>query len=141
MKQYFGYLAEDIKVPMKMARRGMAGSLLMSLACTYGDVISDTVMVFYYNEKNMTSAYRTSLGILIGALAAQGVVTWMNTKHVKQLSVRMRRVVFGVMSLNPAIHAYAKWSGNEREEGSTLSPAKLLGVTKFVELIFEFCHS
>ena len=137
MKQYFGYLAEDIKVPMKMARRGMAGSLLMSLACTYGDVISDTVMVFYYNEKNMTGAYRTSLGILIGALAAQGVVTWMNTKHVKQLSVRIRRVVFGVMSLNPAIHAYAKWSGDELEEGSTTPPSRLLGFTKFVELIFE----
>ena len=115
----------------------MAGSLLMSLACTYGDVISDVVMVFYYNEKNMTGAFRTSLGILIGALGMQGVVTWITTKHVKRLSERIRRVVFGVMSLNPIIHAYGKWSGNEREEGSTSSPSQLLGFTKFVELIFE----
>jgi len=137
MKQYFGYLAEDIKVPMKMARRGMAGSLLMSLACTYGDVISDAVMVHYYLEKNMASAFRTSLGILIGALAAQGLVTWTNTKHVKQFSVRIRRVVFGVISLNPAIHAYGKWTGDELEEGSTSPPSRLLGFTKFVELICE----
>ena len=83
----------------------MAGSLLMSLACTYGDIISDIVMVLYYYQKNMTSAFRTSLGILIGAVAAQGLVTWITTKHVKQLSVRIQRVVFGVLSLNPVIYA------------------------------------
>ena len=137
LKTFVGLFAEEIKVPLKMARRGMAGSLLISLACTYGDVFSDIMMVAYYDEKNMTSAFRTSLGILIAALVAQGLVTWINTKHVKRTSERIRRVAFGVICLNPAIYAYGKWSGNAQEEGSTLSPAKLLGFTKFVGLIFE----
>ena len=135
-ESFFTHLADKLKLPLKMARRGMVGNLLISLVCTYGDLISDALMVNYYWENNMMGKFYTCLTILAGSLGAQGLISWILNNHLPPTK-RLVRVMQGVCCMNPALYAYSHWSGHEREEGSNVTPMQLLTYTKLVELLFE----
>jgi len=71
LKGFFAAVAERLEKPLKMVRKGVAGNLVISMACTYGDLITDVWMIYYYYEEGLLDKFRYCLGILIGALTMQ----------------------------------------------------------------------
>jgi len=70
LAKFFAAIAERLVKPLKMVRKGVAGTLAISMVCTYGDLITDVWMIYYYYEEELFDKFRWCLGILVGALAA-----------------------------------------------------------------------
>jgi len=69
--RFFTAVAERLEKPLKMARKGVAGNLVISMACTYGVLITDVWMIYYYYEEGLLVKFRWCLGVLVGALSMQ----------------------------------------------------------------------
>ena len=48
-------LGKRLKKPLKLARNGLGVRLLISLGCTYSDLISDVLMLRFYKDTGRTT--------------------------------------------------------------------------------------
>tara|TARA_B110000971_G_scaffold173508_1_gene178512 strand:- start:52 stop:1014 length:963 start_codon:yes stop_codon:yes gene_type:complete len=134
---FMARLSEQLVTPLKLSRNGLMMRLLFSLACSYGDMVTDILMLnFYHTTGDETSFNRSSI-ILTIAIAMHVVNTILTNTHIKKKRTLALRIVQAFLCLNPAIQTYGKWSGNHREEGAYLSPSGELYFTKFIEVLFE----
>jgi len=136
LKAFMIQLCRLLAKPLKLARNGLAGRLLISLACTYSDMISDLLMLRFYKDTGDHKSFDASLTILIGAMSAHVINSLSQNKHCS-LKMRAVRVLQTLFLLNPVVYTYGKWSGKAREEGSKLDSTQLLMFTKLIEMICE----
>jgi len=136
LKAFMFQLCKLLAKPLKLARNGLAGRLLISLACTYSDMISDVLMLNFYKDTGDHKSYDASLTILIGAMSAHVINSLSHNKHCS-LKIRAVRVLQTLFLLNPVVYTYGKWSGKAKEEGATMTSNQLLMFTKLIEMILE----
>jgi len=129
-------LGKRLKKPLKLARNGLAVRLLISLGCTYSDMVSDLLMLRFYKDTGDHKSYDRSLKILIGAMSAHVINSLTQNKHCS-LKIRAVRVLQTLCLLDPVVYTYGKWSGKAKEEGAAMSSNGLLTYTKVIEMIFE----
>ena len=118
-KAFMLHLCRQLAKTLKLARNGLATRLLISLVCTYSDMVSDLLMLRFYHTTGDHKSYDTSLKILIGAMSAHVINSLSQNKHCS-LKMRAVRVLQTLFLLNPLIHTYGKWSGKAMEEGASI---------------------
>ena len=136
LKAFMIQLCRLLAKPLKLARNGLGVRLLISLACTYSDMISDLLMLRFYKDTGDHKSYDRSLKILIGAMSAHVINSLIQNKHCS-LKIRAARVLQTLFLLNPLVYTFGKWSGKAKEEGANMSSNGLLMFTKLIEMILE----
>ena len=136
LKAFMLQLCRLLAKPLKLARNGLGVRLLISLACTYSDMISDLLMLRFYKDTGDHKSYDASLKILIGAMSAHVINSLSQNKHCS-LKIRAVRVLQTLFLLNPVVYTFGKWSGKAKEEGAAMNSNQLLMFTKLIEMIFE----
>ena len=136
LKAFMLQLCRLLAKPLKLARNGLAVRLLISLGCTYSDMISDLLMLRFYKDTGDHKSYDRSLKILIGAMSAHVINSLIQNKHCS-LKIRAARVLQTLFLLNPLVYTFGKWSGKAKEEGAAMTSDQLLMFTKLIEMICE----
>lgn len=108
-------LSDLIKRSLKMDRKGALLNIMASLLCSYADLASDVMMLFYYEKAGDESSFQ-SMAIVLGiALFTQGCLGFIFSAHLPPRR-RLRRFVQGIVCLNPLYYAFGKWTGNRKGE-------------------------
>ena len=112
-----------------LLENGFATKLVISLVCTYSDMVSDMLMLRFYHTTGDHKSFDTSLKILVLAMSAHVINSLSQNKHCN-LKTKAIRVLQTLCLLNPLVYTYGKWSGKPKEVGSITTSSELLMLTK-----------
>ena len=89
----------------KMANFGLVGRLLAGLVFTYGDLISDVLVLLLYWEKGWTGFYHAALVFLVVPLLAQVFFTLVLCRQSRS------DALLALVGLKPLVDSYRVWRG------------------------------
>jgi hypothetical protein len=121
---------------MESAPFGLKMRVAVGAALSFGDVISDLMMILNFLSAGSNRAAYGTLAMVAFSLLLQIVVSIAQTKHRGWIAVAYE-VMIVLCFLKPAVDAYRVASGRKHARGSPLSPITELHFVKGIELIFE----
>jgi hypothetical protein len=122
----------------KMSRYGLLGKLIFVTLLTYNDEGTDLRMLINYRQGGEATEryFWISLGILIVPTVLTMAMNWIQDKK-KGTASRIKGQVLSLLQLQPIMHAYAVWSGEEQAENESLSPFLMFVGQRTMEVSFE----
>ena len=103
-------LTERVHPLAKMANWALVGRLHLGLFFTYGDLVSDVLVVVLYQSKGWTGFYWASLAFLVVPLLAQALFTGVGLRQ------RKRDVGLALCGLKPLVDTYRVLRGAAAHE-------------------------
>jgi hypothetical protein len=122
----------------KMSRYGFMGKLLFIVLLTYNDEGTDIQMMFKYKKGGEATAkyFGISLAILVvQTLVAMALSSIQNRK--KSTVAKIKGLLLALLQLQPILHAYAVWRGDEQREDDTTNPLTNFMFQRGSEIVFE----
>ena len=131
-------LAPKIKPSLKLARVGLAARMLLSLALTYVDLITDFLVLKEYGEggEGMRKYFHISIAIL-AVSTLWNVFAALIANKKKGTKAVGKGVFIALIQLNPLVHGLNVWRGVENSEDDVVDPFFMFLAVRMCELLFE----
>jgi hypothetical protein len=122
----------------KMSRYGYMGKLLLIVLLTYNDEGTDIQMMITYEKGGEATAkyFRISLAILV-VQTMIGLAMSLIQNGKRSMVAKVKGAVLTLLQLQPILHAYAVWRGDELSEEDNVSPFNMFMIQRCTEIVFE----